>query len=266
MAVALTSAIKPAAAVPHVQSTQWLSPVFSGYDPYFDTSVVAYKESSTAKMLVRVHNDYATASSRMRIMVLMDWMTANVTSGEVVVEARDYYTFELSILIPTTSEASNVYLHSYVIYYEYTTSGDPPAIIDGVYDTSDNFAVYSASQADIVDIKRELNAIGYYSGIYVTAKARELLISAGTEESLGSQMYDNGNFASSLTHYQNALNYTQTGISLDIEKVTLIEDTVLSLMDNMKMIGYGALLFGIGFLFIGIGVIIYAIRKPRMPA
>jgi hypothetical protein len=200
----------------------------------------------------------------------MDWMTANVTSEEVTVEGDKYYTFELSIPIGAVTEASNVYLHSYVIYFEYTTDTDPPVIMESVYGTGSNFAVFSADQADIVDLTRQLDAMGVYSGIYVTAAARELLLEAGTEESLGAQMYDRGDFASSLTHYTNALNHTQTGISIDITKITLIEDTIVGVMDSLKgsvsMMGYGSVLFGIGFLFIGIGVIIYAVRRPRPQA
>jgi len=268
-AIALAPAIRPVAAVPHLQTTRWLAPLFSGTDSYYDTSVVAYEAGSTAKMLIRVHNDYAVASE-IKVSVLMDWMTANMTSEEITVEGGQYYTFELSIPVPATTEASNLYLHSYVIFYEYTTNTDPPVIIDVQDGGGDNFAVYSADQADIADFKRQLDAIDGYSGIYVTASARQLLINARTEESLGEQMYDKGDFASSKTNYNNALNYTLTGISTDIAKMTLIEDSVLGVMDSLKgsmsMMGYGSLLFGIGFLFIGIGVIIYAIRKPRSPA
>jgi hypothetical protein len=270
-AIALAPAITPVAAAPHAVSAQWLSPVFSGTDAYFDTTVIAYKAESTAKMLIRVYNDYATASSDMKVKVWMDWAASNVTSEEVTVEAGQYHTFEMSISIPATSVASNLYLHGYVIYYVYTTNSDPPSIIDVVYTSGNNFAVYSAYQTEIVDIKRELDAMGGYGGyLYLTANARELLINANVEKSIGAQMYDKGEFESSLTNYQNALNYTKTGISTDIEKMTLIEDTLLGVMDSMKgsmsMIGYGSLLFGIGFLFIGIGVIIYSIRKPRSPA
>lgn len=268
-AIALAPVIKPVAAAPHLQSTRWLAPLFSGTDPYYDASVVAYEAGSTAKLLIRVHNDYAV-SSEIKVRVLMDWMTANVTSEEVTVDGGEYYTFELSVSVPATSEASNLYLHSYVIYYEYTTNTDPPVIIDVQDGGGDNFAVYSSDQADITDVKRQLDAIDGYSSIYVTASARDLLIKARTEESLGETMYDKGDFASSLTNYNNALNYTLTGISTDIAKMTLIEDSVLGVMDSMKnsmsMMGYGSLLFGIGFLFIGIGAIIYAIRRPRAPA
>lgn len=268
-AIALTPAIRPALAAPHVQSVQWLAPVFTGTDSYYDTNVIAYEAETTANMLVRVHNDYTT-SSDIEIRVLMDWMTTNVTTDEVTVEGGKFYTFTVAVPIASTTVASNLYLHSYIIYYVYTTNTDPPAIIDAVYTTGDNFAVYSGDQAKITDIKHQLNAMGHYSSIYVTAAARDLLIKAGTEESLGAQTYENGKFADSLSHYQNALNYTQTGISSDITKMTMIEDSVAGLLDSMKgsmsMMGYGSLLFGIGFLFIGIGVIIYSIRKPRAPA
>jgi hypothetical protein len=269
-AIALAPVIKPVAAVPHIVTTpKWLTPTFSGTDSYHDTTVIAYEAGTTAKLLIRVYNDYAT-SSEIQIRVFMDWMTANVTSEEVTVAGGKYHTFEISIPIASVSEASNVYLHSYTIYFEYTTNTDPPVIIESVYSTGSNFAVYSADQADIVEITRQLDAMGFYSGIYVTAAARELLLKAGTEESLGAQTYDRGEFASSLTHYTNALNYTQTGISTDITKMTVIEDTVIGVLDSMKgsmsMMGYGSLLFGIGFLFIGIGVIIYSIRRPRPSA
>jgi hypothetical protein len=268
-AIALAPVIKPVVAVPHTVSTKWLTPAFSGVDDYHDTSVVAYETGTTAKLQIRVYNDYAT-SSEIQIRVFMDWMTTNVTSEEVTVAGGKYYVFELSIPIASLSEASNVYLHSYTIYFEYTTNTDPAVIIENVAASGSNFAVYSAEQADIVDIRRQLDAMGFYSSIYVTAGARELLLKAGTEESLGAQTYDRGEFASSLTHYQNAWNYTETGITMDITKMTLIEDTVIGVMDSMKnsmaMMGYGSLLFGIGFLFIGIGVIIYSLRKPRSSA
>jgi hypothetical protein len=252
-----------------VQSVQWLAPLFSGFDSYYGTTVLAYEAGATANVLVRVHNDYAT-SSDIKIKILMDWMTSNVTTDDVTVEGGDFYTFTVAVGIASTTDASNLYLHSYTIYYVYTTNTDPPSIIDLVYTTGDNFAVYSPDQADVTDITRQLNAMGSYSGIYVTAAARELLLNAGTERSLGAQAYENGEFATSLTHYQNALNDTQTGISTDIAKMTLYEDTIAGLLDSMKgsmsMMGYGSLLFGIGFLFIGIGVIIYSIRKPRASA
>ncbi len=268
-AIALAPAIRSAAALPHVQSVQWLAPLYRGYDSYYGTNVLAYEAGSTAKMLIRVHNDYAT-SSDMKVKVFLDWMTSNVTSGEVTVEGGDYHTFTVEVPIASTSEASNLYLHSYTVYWVYTTNTDPPSIIDGVSTTGDNFAVYSGDQADITDITRELDAMGGYYSLYVTAQARDLLMKAGTEENLGAHEYENGEFDDSLLHYQAALNYTETGISSDITKMTLIEDTVVGLLDSMKgstsMMGYGALLFGIGFLFIGIGVIIYSIRKPRASA
>ena len=259
---ALVPVIRPASA--GVEWWRWVSPVYEGHDDYLDANVVAYSGGSTAKILINIYN-HLGVDAEWQVMVHMSWATSNVSSDEVDIAAGKYHAFELSIPIPATTTASNLYPHSYKIFYEYNYGS---TINDVLAYSASNFAVYDADQAQIVDLRRELNAYPFYSPLM--SKPKELFVKAGLEESIASLMYQKGDFASSKTHYQNALNYTSPAVSVDVEKTGSFEDSLLGVMDSLKnqmsLLGYGALMFGIGFMLIGIGVIIYAIRKPRAPA
>ena len=265
VAFAFASIARPASA--SVEWARWISPLYRGSDNYLGTTVIAYSAGSTAKLLVNIHNGYGDDITRARVTVHMSWAADNETwSDDADINDGEYHIYELSIRIPAIATASNLYTHSYTIYFKHVEGVTIKS--EKLFDSGSNIAVYDADQTEIVDVRRELDAYpSHYTYYITTAKAKELMVKAGLEESLGVQTYEKGDFAGSKTHYQNALNYTSTAISADVERSLVFEDSQLgytdALKNNIPIAAYGALMFGFGFVLIGIGVIIYAFRKPK---
>ena len=260
-----------AKAAPYVSEYKWLGYCFRGYDyDYYNDDIVAYEEGSTATLMVQMYSDLADKAP-FRVKLLMDWMSSNVTSDEVEIEGGTYHRFEITFEVPDVDEASNLYLHDYKIYYQYTVgttvSTYKYTLPSGYY----MFAVYSSDQVDMIDLKSELDTypdlttITTFPPIVWTAEGRELGFRAKVEENLGDRTYLQGDFASAKTHYVSALNLTKTAVSTDMEKTGGVEDSVIGILDSLKnqvaFQGYAWLLFGLGFILMSIGAIIYLVRK-----
>jgi len=257
-------------------SKNWVDPVYKGDDDFLDATVVAYEEGSTATLIVNVYNDLGE-TAYVTVKVKMDWEAGNVTSTE-----RDYeipedmsYVFQVNIDVPTTATASNLVTHSYTIYIEYEDDAGVPLIPTEEH-TYDDFAVYSADQADAQTLRKELEAWReeYTTPIYMPSEAKELWIKATVEGNMADDAYEYGNFADAKTHYGNALNFTKEALTSEVEKTSSFEDALLSLVNSagtyLSMQGWGFIVigvgFGIGFLLMGIGVVVYLVRKSRAPA
>jgi hypothetical protein len=93
-----------------------------------------------------------------------------------------------------------------------------------------------------------------------TAAAAGQIANAGTEMSLGSQSWKNGDYAGAKTHYQNALNDANaatgdlTGQGGGVDTASLV---------NLLLGGAGVAMIGIGGLLAGIGAFSYLRKKPK---
>lgn len=281
VALALIPTIKMVQAAPSVtDGPRWVAPAYKGTDDFFGgISVLAYTMGTNAKLVVKVHNDFPKAP--FNVYVAMDWATTNQTSGDVEIPSNQDYAFEMSIPIPTT--ANPLVLHSYKILVKYEDRTTTPATIKwlGPYTEATpspdiNFAVYSADQADFQQLKKEYTQwrSSYTSGglmslLGMTAKAKELWVSAAVASFLGDESYEAGSFSDAKTHYGTALNSTKNAITLDIDKTASLEDTLIGLVDAAKgflsMQGYAFIVFSMGFMLMGVGALIYLIRRSKPP-
>ncbi len=119
-------------------------------------------------------------------------------------------------------------------------------------ETGSDFAVYSTEQDSAMAVKQQLQAIG--TPPVNTAGSRELVTKAEMEEQLGDQQYAAGNLEEAKTHYDNAIKYMDKALNNDKDPNTFkaIEPA-------------GTLLLGTGMVLLAVGVIVYAVRKPKLP-
>jgi hypothetical protein len=291
MALAVVSAIQPAQAEA-VNRGSWIAPAYAGTDAFYGgVQIVAYKTGTTATLAVLITNTlFPTATmSGAYMLVLMDWATTNATSGAPVdIPANQFHLFEVSIPVPDTTTASNLYLHSFRVWIRYShpvagvsTMEHWEITADPNMPTSNNFAVYSADQLDYQNLRRQVMALGntYLAlpagmilgmGMGMTSDAKDSWAKAAVEAALGDISYLQGSFSDAKTHYDTALNHTQDAITSDVEKTASFEDSVIGFVDAGKsclsMLGIAFPIFGVGFLLMGIGVVIYLIRRSKPPA
>jgi len=254
-------------------STNWINPVYEGYDNFLGATVVAYEEGTTATLAVNVRNHYAE-DANITVTVQMDWTAGNVTSKTEIPKGVSHV-FELGISIPSTVTVSNLVTHSYTITIEYNRTGTVTS--EGPYSYT-NFAVYSSDQADARLLREEVETwLDAYTAptFYMPSEARKLWIEAQVEKSMGDDAYDNyGNFADAKTHYSNASDLIESALTSEVDKTSSFEDALLELVDSagsyLSMQGWGFIVigvgFGIGFLLMGIGVVVYLVRKSGAPA
>ena len=259
-------------------SANWINPVYEGTDNFYGTSVVAYKEGTTATLAVNVRNHYA-ADANITVTVQMDWETGNWTSKTEVPEGLSHV-FKVGISIPSTATASNLVTHSYWITIEYNRTGTVTS--EGPHSPPSYglkpFAVYSTDQADARLLREKVETwLNAYTAptFYMPSEARKLWIEARVEKSMGDDAYDNyGNFADAKTQYNNASDLIERALTSEVDKTQSFEDALLNLIDSagsyLSMQGWGFIVigigFGIGFLLMGIGVVVYLVRKSGAPA
>ncbi|UCH31246.1 MAG: hypothetical protein JSV05_07035 [Candidatus Bathyarchaeota archaeon] len=246
------------------------------YDPFYGTSVTAYEEGKMAGLAINVYNDYSAANqvNVSAVIVGFDWGT-NYTSDECNIDnpwaIRRYESkvFTMTFTVPSSSVASNLVTHSYIIYVEHvnSTTGNKE-IVDTWTQSGHGFAVFSSDQATIHRLEREINAYAYYQYVpVVMVNSRELLTMSRVAKSMGEHEYNVGNFNGAITHYQNALEFVQQAWSNETEKWSTFEDTFVSILRGSEnlllMYGYAWLIFGIGFLLISIGALVYLVMRAR---
>jgi len=113
-----------------------------------------------------------------------------------------------------------------------------------------DFVVYSTDQADVMDLRRQVNALDPSDFDQVPAATRELVAQAHAQEVLGDQESVAGDFAEARTYYQTALDLMTEAVSADCD------------VQKMNIPSIAVWLGGIGLLVLGLGGLVYAIRKP----
>jgi hypothetical protein len=285
------SMISPAQA--SIEQFTWLPPyVYRGYDNlFYQTDIVGYKTGTTAQLSVPVYNDWwgYKPVNVSAVKVEFDW-NINYTSAEaslanpIQIPPYQRRAFTISFTVPSTTVASNLLAHTYKIYVEHVnaTTG-PKKIVDTWTAQWSNWypkyklAVYSSDQADAYDSRQMLEAYYYdYYPTYTFAETRELMVQSRFEQRLGELRYTAGNFTGAKTHYQKALELRKEAISTDVNKMSTVEDTLMSLANSLRdiadsyrnvmwMQGITFLLASLGFLLLCLGCVTYLIRKSKMP-
>jgi len=165
------------------------------------------------------------------------------------------------------------------------------------------FVVFPTDQADAYDLSQEYDSYAntYPTSSFGDINASQLAGQANIEGSLGDMHYTRGEYASAETHYQTALNLYSQALSAEKNYQTTSQDASLNttLTTNAAALivakaaqttadaalveanaskiqaeaaltnAYGFFFIGLGFAigwsFIGVGVMIYALRKPKLP-
>lgn len=202
----------------------WIGPQYS--DPIWGT-VTAFKENSTATLLVTVRNNLSPPKQLnvSAVKVLLDW-NINYSSTEASVDnpmvippslwATQYYTFTISFTIPATSVASNLFQHYYWIYVEEVNATTGPKKVT-THDVSSGsgFVVYSSSQYDAQTLREEIDEIITQYPSLSSAEAQALKTDAIMERNAGEDSYKGRDFDSAKTHYQTALTLLNQMITVE---------------------------------------------------
>jgi hypothetical protein len=93
----------------------------------------------------------------------------------------------------------------------------------------------------------------------VTAAAGQLA-QARSEQTMGAQSWQNGDYAGAKTHYQNAVNNANAAAASLTNQGGGVDNATLL---NLVLGGTGIALIGVGALFAGIGGFFYLRRKPK---
>ena len=284
--LALLAAIAPAHAG-LVGTPSWLSPLKNKEsDTFYGQDVTGYEALTSATLAVNVLNEYSgnITMNVTAVKVWFDW-GVNYTSdinlfnqtNPFVLATGQSNVFTLNFNLPDTTTASNLVLHSYKIYVDevnatsgnqqvFSTSYPLPPPANNKYDS---FAVFSATQAQAIGLKRDIGKYTSSSFPFLTTKGRQILQQALFTQTQGDNAYNKGDFTGAVTFYQNATSLYDAAWGNETGKTTAFEDAFLNLVNSgqnvLNMMGVGYALFGIGFLFMGIGVVVYLVRKSGQP-
>lgn len=254
-----------------ISNTTWIGYTFSGHDDYYGRDVVAYETGTTAVLVVTLTNNAGPDINISKVWVSFDWgstySSAQVSQNKtMILKNGNSYIFTINFTVPSTSVASNLYLHQYVVNATFTGA---PAFTPR---TGNNFAVYSSDQADAMNLKRIITS--YPSLSFESAQAQILWNEAANETSTGDRYYIAGNFAAAKQSYSNALNDKNQAWAAEQSYLTMLQDLQIQQtqaqirsLDAMTSFFNGLstmwVLFGIGWVLLGIGYIIKHLRSKR---
>lgn len=278
-----------------INETMWLQPTFQGSDSFYDATVTAYTEGSTAMLAVTVDRDSAPASpiNITAISVIFDWggnYTMALATPFVLDDTITQASFTVTFTVPPTTEASNLFLHTYRVNVKYVTDSGP-----SMFTTvpPDFFAVYSTGQADAQTqgqtAKGYNKPAGLFDGGFESPQANILWEKGRAELGKGDAAYNQGNFVAAKTYYQNAVTLFEQAYTTETSQdprapqanatttqadasmitanaATTQAEAALRQADATLTNAYGWLAFGIGWILVGIGAIIYGLRRPKAPA
>ncbi len=213
-----------------IEDWMWIEPTFRGFDDFYGTSVIAYTQGSTAELAVTLNNvipmlpDVLNVSA---VIVGFDW-AINYSSTEVSMNnpyqlnaSRPRHTFTVTFTVPSTSVASNMFLHTYTIYVEYVNATTGPKERIGTFSvSSDSFAVYSSDQGIAVTINKAIGV--YYTTLYpypfVDVEADVLYNRGYAEFALADNAYANGDFTTARTRFEAASSLLDEAFAKESER------------------------------------------------
>lgn len=298
-----------------ITNVTWIKPAWknktgANADPFLGEVSVAYIENTTWTLNIWVrNNEYnSTAPNTVpvdvrvyNIAVWFDWNKFYNTTTNVTIYFDNEHLFTINSTVESTQVASNLFTHAYKIYidFEYTTisGGIPVTVKDTWLYTGTRFAVLTQKQYDAAQALGEYAFLKSNVSALVDdyAESYGLFIQAEAEANIALYYYNQGEFNSSLQHYQTAVDlleqswtvyigieseYDQT--RLDEEKADLqrlqAEINAINANVTAKLMEANALataivinsvalaIFGLGFMFFGVAAIVYAWRKPKASA
>lgn len=259
----------------------WIGTTYRGYDPFYDpmlgTYIYAYEENTSVILSMTVTASSTQQLNVSSVRIAFDWAdgTYNGSYADQVINAENLLIIPkgqsrivgISFTVPSTSVASNLYLHSYTIIVEHLNATSEPTKTTQITAFASNLAVYSGYQADARDLYARVQTVKTPTANFNSSGAKMLVYKAENETSTGDMYYTRGNFADAKTHYENALTmynnaYTTEetmGVKLEDLKVTKLEAEIRNLESWSSMVsssGIALTLFGVTTVLFGIGYII----------
>ncbi len=262
--LAALGGVTPKAHAQSVTSTKWLTPAFSGFDPYYGSPVNAYTMGSTATLSVQFANFGGNTIKVIAVQVGMDWGSNSSASAlPKTMTPGSTTSFTISVSVPSTS-GLNLVAHDSIsswTFVKYNTTIGSSTFTTPVSFGTSPLAAYSSDQLSAMTALQQLSFLSSSGGttlsIFKTPQASTLLAQAAQQGSLGVQLYTIGNFTGAKTDLQNAVSLWNQAISAENSHGNTLEL-------NNTLGGYGSLLLGLGAIIGGAAAIIYAIRRPKM--
>lgn len=271
LALALMTPFSPRAHAVSTSTPIWLNATFSGSDPFYSTTVAAYKAGSTATLDIPVSNSFASNYINITgAKLTMDW-NGNYTAGMTPtnpqrINQNAQQIVIISFVVPDNSVATNLATHSSTtLYINYTQPG-----LSGthqVFSFAPTFAVYSADQASAMSIMQSLGLLSFGFGgslcgafgtqAFKTAQGNAECQLAVQKATLGMSQYKSADFANANTNLQSAQTHWNNAVNADSSQGGMLDiSTTLG--------GWGGLLLGVGGLIVGVSALLY-VRRGREP-
>ena len=247
----------------------WTGTYFKGLDPYYGTTVSAYKQGTIATLVLAITNLFGQYINVTGANVIMDWAGNYPTSGisstnPVRINSDTQATVTITFTVPTT--VTNLVVHGFTGTVNYTRPGvvgQQQADFGGT-----GFAAYSSDQATDISLMQQLGLTstfsltaiglcGFGGSSFKTTEGSSLCLQASQQAALGQALYSSGNFTGSKTYMQNAVSLWNQAITAENTKGASIEQ-------GTTLGGYGGLLLGIGAIIGGVAAIIYAFRRREL--
>jgi len=252
----------------------WLGTTYAGRDEYYNADIIAYKTGTTAVLAVTVRNREGFAINVTKVYVTFDW-DVNYTSTQVnatnpeTLENNEVRVLFINFQVPSTTVASNLYVHSYTIVaeYSYPNPANTSQIRTNYYDYfDDDFAVFSGDQADAVNLNRIIRGLSPPTGGWRSAKAQVLWNKASRETNSGREYYRQGDFTGAKLQLSTALDYIDQAWVAEEAYLTAYEelnmqevearirslDAMSNFLNGLSTMwtyfGIGGILFGIGYI------------------
>ena len=270
MVAVLGFGLIPRPASANISSYEWLGAAYTGnQDPYFSgSSIVAYREGDTAKLVAKVANTTGAEISIDYSRLTLGWTTVQeeADSGPKTIAKDAYGIFEWVFDVPSVGTASNLVMHNYGITVQYDVWGgeaDRKWSVDG-----SNFVIYVDAQVSCRDSvnKWTANNDAYMLWGY---EGRQIMTEALYLYNKAEDQYAAGNFAEASTSYTDAVTKQLEAIEKDSNSA-LTGESALTLAGTGGTKGTGYLIAGIGILIAGIGVmggaLLWAIKGGKKPA
>lgn len=205
----------------------WLPP----YVSKVDGSYIAYRDLTTASLIVPVTNDVVALMNVSKVYITFDWYankTLDLSSSPTQIISGATKFFTVSFTASLTEALSSSIQHTYTVNVVYVNStGGFVNKLTKNWDamgTDWKFVVYSGDQADALNAAKEYQLLSqnFPTSYFTGAAAKKLVRQALVEASLGS-FYYNATFDYALAKTQ----YTTT-VSLYNEALTAEEDYLAS--------------------------------------
>jgi len=206
----------------------WLPP----YVTKVDGQYIAYKDLTTASLVVPVTNDVVALMNVSKVYITFDWYankTLDLSSSPVQIVNGATKFFTVSFTASLTEAVSSSIQHTYTVNVVHvnSTGGNPIRLTKNWNDlgTDWKFVVYSSDQADAFNAAKEYQLLtqNFPAATYFTgATAKKLVRQALIDASLGSFYYNvTFDYASAKAQYN-------TAVSLYNEALTAEEDYLAS--------------------------------------